>query len=219
MKQRDPLLYGIIGALVGAALVWFLATNAINNNSYGMMRMMGIRTQNSTTQNGYGMMSNNLDQHFIEEMIPHHQDAITMADIALQKAQHQEIKTLATNIKTSQSAEITKMKNWYKNWYGSEVPLENENDNSGVGMMGGQMHGGMMGNDTDTSGLENASNFDKTFIEEMIPHHQMAVMMANMLLQGTNRPEMKQLAKDIINAQTKEINQMRQWYTDWGYAQ
>jgi len=168
--NNNQIKYGLIGAFIGAAILWFLASNAVNNNSYGMMQMMGIRTQNTTNQNGYRMMSNNLDQHFIEEMIPHHQDAITMANIALQKAQHQEIKTLATNIKTSQSTEITKMKSWYKDWYGSEVPLDNQSDNSGEGMMVGQMHGGMMGNETDTTGLENSSNFDKTFIEGMIPH-------------------------------------------------
>ena len=79
------------------------------------------------------------------------------------------------------------------------------------------MHMGMMGNDTDMARLENAADFDKVFIEEMIPHHQMAVMMANMLLSGTNRAEMKQLAENIITSQTKEINDMRSWYRIWGY--
>jgi len=214
--KENPLLYGIIGALVGGVIVWFLMTSVVNNNQFGMMQMMGIRYQSNNTQNGYGMMSNNIDRNFIEQMIPHHQDAITMADIALQKAQHEEIKTLATNIKTSQSDEIAKMRNWYKNWYGSDVSPDNDENTSGDGMMG-QMRGGMMGNNTDTTSLENTSNFDKAFIEEMIPHHQMAVMMANMLLQGTTRPEMKELAQNIITAQTKEINEMRQWYKNWEY--
>src|SRR3989344_5077170 len=56
---------------------------------------------------------------------------------------------------------------------------------------------------------------DSHFIEQMILHHQMAVMMAQMLLRSTNRPEMKQLAENIITAQTKEINQMREWYSAW----
>lgn len=77
---------------------------------------------------------------------------------------------------------------------------------------------GMMGNETDMTRLQNASDFDRAFIEEMIPHHQMAVMMANMLLASTDRPEMKKLAEDIITAQTKEINEMREWAKAWGYA-
>jgi uncharacterized protein (DUF305 family) len=49
----------------------------------------------------------------------------------------------------------------------------------------------------------------------MIPHHQLAIMMANMLQSGTNRPEMQQLAKNIISSQSKEIQQMQAWYTQW----
>ncbi len=51
--------------------------------------------------------------------------------------------------------------------------------------------------------------------EEMIPHHQMAVMMAQMLKNSTQRPEMRNIADNIINTQTKEIDQMRNWYSQW----
>ncbi len=44
-------------------------------------------------------LTSNIDRHFIEQMIPHHNDAILMAEIALEKAEHQEIKTLAADIK------------------------------------------------------------------------------------------------------------------------
>ena len=145
-------------------------------------------------------------------MIPHHEDAITMAEIVSEKAEHQEIKQLAQNIKLTQSEEIEKMRNWYRDWYSNDVT----NTFSGVGMMSsGMMTMGMMGDSTDIERLKTAENFDKAFIEEMIPHHQMAVMMAQMLQSSTSRPEMKQLAKDIIEAQTKEINSMREWYRQW----
>jgi Uncharacterized protein conserved in bacteria len=110
------------------------------------------------------------------------------------------------------------MKDWYKNWFGRDVPTGNNVMNQ-HGMMGSvtqnSMHMGMMGDETDISRLEQASDFDTAFIEEMIPHHQMAVMMANMLKGGTQRPEMKKLAEDIISAQTKEIDEMRGWYNAW----
>jgi uncharacterized protein (DUF305 family) len=83
----------------------------------------------------------------------------------------------------------------------------------GGGMMSG--YGMHMGGREDMTALENASDFDKAFIEEMIPHHQLAIMMANMLQSGTNRPEMQQLAKNIISSQSKEIQQMQAWYTQW----
>lgn len=213
MKQRDPLLYGIIGFLIGGVIVWFLAANAVNNNMTGMMQMMGMRQMiNQNNGQGTGIMGN-IDKHFIEQMIPHHEDAIIMANIALEKATHPEIKRLAQDIVKAQSDEITKMKEWYKAWYGTDVP---EVDTQvGMGMIGTRMHGGMMGDESDIERLENTSDFDKAFIEEMVPHHQMAVMMANMLLRSTNRDETKKLGQDIIDAQTREISEMRSWYRNW----
>ena len=158
-----------------------------------------------------GMMG---DQNFITMMIPHHEDAIAMADLALTRADHPEIKQLAKNIKTSQSQEIEQMRTWYKKWYGADVPKVDGNN-----MRGGMMHGGnqgMMGNmKTDLTALSKAKNFDQAFIEEMIPHHQMAVMMAQHLLSNAVHPEMKKLAQAIIQAQTKEINEMQGWYQQW----
>ncbi len=69
----------------------------------------------------------------------------------------------------------------------------------------------MGGKTADIESLKNAANFDEAFLQEMIPHHQIAVMMARMLLSGTNRPEMKQLGQNIIAAQEQEITQMRSW--------
>lgn len=207
--MQEKYLYGLIGLLIGG-----LAIGTLTSDFNAPWRMMVSNKQSSINQ---GMMNNsNIDAHFIEQMIPHHEDAITMAKLALEKSQHQEIKTLAQNIISSQSSEIEQMKNWYKDWYGRELPSDNQVMNV-HGMMSNNsgMHMGKMGNDSDLEQLKVTTEFDKLFIEEMIPHHQMAVMMASMLKQGTTRQEMKQLADDIITAQTSEIDQMRKWYLDW----
>ncbi|BAZ46892.1 hypothetical protein NIES4102_39380 (plasmid) [Chondrocystis sp. NIES-4102] len=74
---------------------------------------------------------------------------------------------------------------------------------------------GMMGMmSMDLEALKNAPDFDQAFIEQMIPHHKMAVMMAGMIL-DSDRPEMRDLAKSIIQAQSNEIEQMRQWQQTW----
>lgn len=191
--------------LVGIIATWGFANTAVNGRHPGMMGMMGL---GSTAQ-----MMNNVDRHFIDQMIPHHEDAITMANIALKKAEHQEIKDLASNIIKSQSQEISQMKQWERDWFGSSaslIPKASAHDHGAEGL-----HMGMMGNAGDISDLEAAQPFDKAFIEEMIPHHQMAVMMAQMLEQSTTRPEMKKLAQDIISAQNEEIEQMRNWHSQW----
>lgn len=202
-------LYAIGGVVLGAVLVWLVLSSAVRNNNVGMMQMMGLRT--STTSN-----SDTLDAHFIEQMIPHHEDAITMAQLAETKAKTPEVKQLAKNIINSQGREIDQMKSWYKDWFGRDLPT-GKNVMTQHGMMGGtqSMHMGMMGNETDSARLENAADFDTTFVEDMIPHHQMAVMMASMLKGGSSRPEMRKLADDIIAAQTSEINEMRKWITRW----
>lgn len=204
--MNKEIIYGIVGAFLGATIMYLAIQNGIFAKTYS---------------NKTEMMANNIasqiDEHFIEQMIPHHEDAITMAKIALTKAEHQEIKTLAQNIIASQSKEIEQMKSWYGEWYGRNLPTGQEvmMDHGMMGKSG--MHMGLTGEASDSTRLENAENFDKAFIEGMIPHHQMAVMMAQMLKNGTKRDEMKMLAEDIITAQTKEINEMRQWYKEWGY--
>ena len=156
------------------------------------------------------MDSSSMDYQFINQMIPHHEDAITMSELALEKAEHEEIKTLAQSIITSQSKEIEQMQGWQKDWFSSLFISK--------ALAHGTSHGlnmGLMGNESDLEELGNAQPFDKKFIEEMIPHHQMAVMMAQMVWNTTNREEMKQLAKNIVTAQNQEIDQMRNWYNQW----
>ncbi len=57
---------------------------------------------------------------------------------------------------------------------------------------------------------------DRAFLEGMIPHHQGAIDMAKYLV-NAKHPELQKMWQDIIIAQQKEINQMKQWLTDWGY--
>ena len=72
---------------------------------------------------------------------------------------------------------------------------------------------GMVWGDNGNSSM--SETIDRHFIEEMIPHHQMALMMVSMLISSAERPEMKKLGQDIIEAQTREIEQMRNWYVEW----
>lgn len=211
--KESKLKYGLGGLLIGATLVWFATMTIVNSNNVGMMGMMGYRNGNQT---GIVQNSNSNDAHFIEQMIPHHEDAITMAKLAQTKAQRPEVKELANNIIDSQGKEINQMKDWYKTWFGKEVSADNQVMDQ-HGMMGNSnsTHMGMMGDASDMTNLEKSIDFDREFVEEMITHHQMAVMMASMLKNGTERPEMKKLANEIIAAQAKEIDQMRQWLKNW----
>ncbi len=76
--------------------------------------------------------------------------------------------------------------------------------------MSSTMHGMM-------SGLENKTgdDFDKAFLSEMITHHEGAVDMATAALSNAKHQEIKDMGKAIIDAQTKEIGQMKAWQQAW----
>ncbi|MBD1854728.1 MULTISPECIES: DUF305 domain-containing protein [Leptolyngbya] len=233
MIHRQPILYSLAGLLAGGvitALILLTARPTAPSNSSNSDPVSNS-TRNSANPASIPVrprMMGQTDQHFIVMMIPHHEDAVAMADLASNRAQHPELKALARSIKTTQTREIQEMQTWYKQWYGATVPQwqpgmgikspSNQLARSagspgwGMGMMG---HRGMMGMRTDLVALQNAKDFDRTFIEEMIPHHQMAVMMAQMVLTNSQHPEIQRLAESIVKTQTAEINQMQQWYQTW----
>lgn len=147
-----------------------------------------------------------MDAMFIEQMIPHHEDAIAMAELALTRAEHPEIKRLAEDVVETQSAEIDQMREWYREWYDADVP----DFGGSVGMMGG-----MMGGEVDLEDLETSERFDRDFIEAMVPHHQMGIMMSQMLGRSTSRAELRDFAESIIKGQGAEIDKMREWHDEW----
>jgi uncharacterized protein (DUF305 family) len=66
---------------------------------------------------------------------------------------------------------------------------------------------------------KSGDDFDKAFIEGMIPHHQGAIDMARLALKDAKHEEIRTMATAIISAQQQEIDQMKQWLADWGYTQ
>jgi uncharacterized protein (DUF305 family) len=154
-----------------------------------------------------------VDRNFIEMMIPHHQGATEMAKMALDRAKSPQVRELAQSIIEKQTREIAQMRTWYKQWYGTEVPV----NSSSMEMNGGMnqemkismQHQDMMENEM-MSALENADDFDREFLNQMIRHHSMASMMAGMVVNSAEHQEIRQLAQTIVRDQNEEIAQMRQ---------
>jgi uncharacterized protein (DUF305 family) len=145
------------------------------------------------------------DERFIDAMVPHHQGAIAMAEVALQNADHEEIKDLSQNIVSTQRAEIEELKSIKKEEFGtSNVPMEmSQEQMRGMGMM------------MDPQRLANREPFDKAFIGAMIPHHQSAIEMAKAAYGKSETPRIKKLAENIVGAQQAEIEQMQRWREQW----
>ena len=212
--NNKQILIGVGGIIIGVLLVNFIPGTMFSRYGNGGFGMMNGSNNSSYSRGvaGNNRMASVIDEHFIEQMIPHHEGAVAMANLALKKAKHNEVKVLANTIIEGQTKEIEDMKGWYKDWFGNDFLKAN------TGMMGGGMmsQSGMhMGGEEDMALLESAADFDKAFIEAMIPHHQLALMMVQMLEVGTNRPEMLTLAKNITTSQSKEIQEMQAWYKVW----
>lgn len=168
---------------------------------------------------GMPMGQRSADAHFIVMMIPHHEGAIAMADLALKRSQRPEIRALAESIRASQSHENDQMRRWYRQWYGADVPAW---QGAGMGMggpmgmgMGSGMGMGMPGFGTSLQALRTAPDFDRAFLEQMIAHHRMGVMMASHAQWGTVHPELRQLEAAMVQVQREEIEQMARWYQQW----
>jgi uncharacterized protein (DUF305 family) len=144
------------------------------------------------------------DERFIDAMVPHHQGAIEMAEVALKNAQHDEIVQLSKNIVSTQQFEIEELKSIKQEEFGtSNVPMEmSQEQMRGMGMM-------------DPQRLAKREPFDKAFIGAMIPHHQSAIEMAEVAYEKSKVSEIKELARNIVSAQKREIEQMKGWREQW----
>jgi len=67
----------------------------------------------------------------------------------------------------------------------------------------------------EVDGLRDADPFDRLFIDAMIRHHEQAVEAAEIVLDQTERDEVRRLAEEIVEAQTREIEQLREWRVAW----
>lgn len=169
-----------------------------------------------TSSGGSGSSSkadfNEADVTFVQDMIPHHEEAVEMAELAETRAESPEVKDLAKRIKDAQGPEIETMRGWLEDWEGSE------GDDGDMGGMDGSDDGtsddgtsgdGMM-SDEDMSALEEAegAGFDEMFLTMMVEHHEGAVEMANTEIAEGQNEDAIALARDIVEAQEAEIEEM-----------
>ena len=137
---------------------------------------------------------------FMQDMIDHHAMAIMMSEMCMEKAVHEEFRTLCQNIITAQQQEITEMQSWLTEWYGiSYSPQMNPGDMR------------MMEKMAAMSGAE----FEIEFMEMMIKHHLKAIREASKCVDRVFHQELRELCENIITSQAAEIEQMRTWLCQW----
>jgi len=213
MSKKSKIIAIIVAAvLVLAAIMYVYRDSLFSSVSVQPLAADSQVDKTSATYKQYAEMTGETyDRNFIANMIAHHQGAVDMAELALKNAKHQELKDMANNIISAQEKEISDMTAWQKDWGYPSTSADNMMDHGAMGMMDE-----MAGMTAELNG-KTGDDFDKAFIEQMIMHHQSAIDMAAPGEANAEHQEVKDLTKAIVSAQTKEIQQMKQWQTEWGY--
>lgn len=175
----------------------------------GESRSDSAGTASSATSATQAADFNDADVAFAQGMIPHHEGALMMAEVAVDRATDPRVVELAERIEAGQDPEIDLMTGWLEDW---GQPLEDAS-----GDMGGMDHGS-----DDMSGMDIEAmpgpgpEFDRMWLEAMIEHHRGAVQMAQTESRDGQNAEALELAQLITETQNAEIAEMQQLLTELG---
>lgn len=144
-----------------------------------------------------GVFASADESDYLVEMVAHHGEAVEAAG-ELARSDRPAMRAFGDSIVKSQSAQIDQMSAWLADWYPGQDPDAGYQP--------------MMRDLTELSG----DRLDRAFLEDMVGHHMMAVMMSQRLLsQGTDHQEVADLARSIRDDQREEIIQMQRWLSEW----
>ena len=194
IDKKTGILLSIIAALLISVVL--IASGGVRDSDSDNddMGMMGGHGHNSSSQ----MVGS--DAMFLQMMIPHHEQAVVMSDLALSTSKDADVLKLAKQIKDAQAPEIIKMQGWLSDAGLSEDP----GHSMGNGM------GGML-SDSDLSALKGSTGkaFDNLFLAGMIAHHEGAIDMV-MMIENSQDSDVKRLGQDIVKSQSAEIELMKE---------
>lgn len=192
VDKKTGALVGIIVVLVAVILGITLSKNS-DDGFMGMHHNGAMGTHNNSGPLAY----TGADEMFLQMMIPHHQQAIDISNIALKTSRDSELLALAKTIIKAQSAEIVQMQSW----------LKDANVNPGMGHSMGM--GGML-DDAELSALSAATGktFDALWLKGMIGHHDGAIHMTTMIKDASN-PDIKAFGERVVKDQSAQIVQMQ----------
>lgn len=197
-----------VGVLAGGALT-AIGLNASSNSADVSAMADTSEDMMMKEEDYYSNMDEGMDEgmdmmsasefDYLIDMIPHHQEAIDNAQLLVDYSNRPEMQAFGTSIIETQSAEVEQMEAWLEQWYPGKDTTSDYQP--------------MMGDLTALRGDE----LDERFLETMIPHHMMAVMMSQQLVGGdvAEHEDVVPFAANIRDTQREEIYQMREWLFGW----
>lgn len=139
------------------------------------------------------------DLTFIDELTGHHKEGVMMAEMAVTKAAHPELRKMAKMMAEAQAKEIAMMEDWRKDWF----PRAEEHDDHSVGMRMEKLE------------VLTGEEFDLAFLDSMISHHPGAIYLGKESQTRGHHRKLINLGKQVEDAQIKELNQLRKWRHHW----
>lgn len=149
---------------------------------------------------------NDADVAFAQSMVVHHEQAIEMAQLAIDRAADARVRDLAGRIEAAQAPEIEQMRDWLAGWGASTEGDVDGMDHGGAGSGSGMMPE----EDMRALAASSGADFDRMFLEMMIGHHEGAVSMADQEIADGESPDAISLARVIKSTQEREIAEMEQ---------
>ena len=193
IDKKTGILLLIIAALLISIILIAPGGKRESNSDDDQMGMMSGHNHHSNSK----LVGS--DAMFLQMMIPHHEQAVVMSEIALSTSKNSEVLMLAKQIKDAQAPEIIKMQSWL-----SDAGLSQDPGHS----MGDGMGGMLSESEISTLKGSTGNTFDKLFLAGMIAHHEGAIHMVTMIENSPNS-EINKLGQDIVKSQTAEIELMK----------
>ncbi len=166
-----------------------------------VLTLTGCSTSASSDDSSVSATHNEADATFATDMIPHHAQAIEMADMAIARSTDDDVISLASRIKAEQGPEIATLSSLLTDW-GQPVP------SAGTSTMADGMSGMMSEDQMARLGRSSGRVFDRLWLQMMVEHHRGAVEMAQIEQTDGASDDAKQLAANIVAAQQAEITTM-----------
>jgi uncharacterized protein (DUF305 family) len=143
-------------------------------------------------------VNQSVDKQFLQQESQNQQMTLVMAHVALERATHPEVRSLAQSILLSQSTGNKTIQSFYHQWYEQEIPTMDKDQLDGQ-----------------AEWIRNAHNFDRQWLEEMMIHHADSLKVEQDEVSQTQNPELKSYASQQFAKLQSELGMMKQWNQDW----
>jgi uncharacterized protein (DUF305 family) len=175
-----------------------MAADNLSNDNSG--KLSGTGQTGSLEELDYSALSESsiagVDVVFVDMMIPHHEQALVLADLAFKYAEDSEVLRLAEEIRSVQDVEVDMMRSWYAN---SDIVPRFQDHSEMAGMLSDEQ--------LEALGSLRGKEFDIAWLEGMIEHHEGAIAMADMV-KFSKTPAVIEFAEHLVVLQQREIDEM-----------